>query len=241
MGGYGALCFGPINSRRFGLSLGLDLIGPENEKKCNFDCLYCELPKGEKTDKPTNLPSIQELIAALKEKLLQNPECNVITLCGNGEPTLHPELKEIILEVRKVSSMPILILSNGSTICDEKVRNALMLCDIVKLSLDSARNNSLIKVDRPIKGFDVEKIIGCMASFKKEFRGELVIEVLIVKDVNDSEEEIYPLKDALLKIAPNKIHLGTIARAPAYAVKAVSNEVLANIAEKLKPLSVTLA
>lgn len=242
MQGYGALCFGPINSRRFGKSLGLDLIGPHQEKKCNFDCLYCELPKGERTSKPANLPTISELLKALQEKLQEYPDADVVTLCGNGEPTLHPELKQIIIEVKKIiGARPLLILSNGSTICDKSVQDALMLCDIVKLSLDSARDESLKKIDRPENGFSVKNIIEAMASFRKEFKKELVIEILLVDGVNDSDLEIEPLKNALLTICPDKIHLGTIARSPAYKVKPVTKEKLENFASKLAPLAVSIA
>lgn len=240
--GYGALCFGPIKSRRFGLSLGLDLMGPDNIKRCNFDCLYCELPKGEKTSTPSNLPSILELEEALIEKLKQNPKCDVITLCANGEPTIHPKFREIVLMVKKIiGARPLLVLSNGSTICDENVRKALKLCDIVKLSLDSARSESLYKIDRPMQNFDINKIIDCMILFKKEFIGELVIEILLVDKVNDSLDEIEPLKNALLKINPDKIHISTIARTPAYDVRPAANEVLLKFIDGLRPLVATLA
>jgi len=233
--------FGPVLSRRFGLSLGVDLVG-EGVKKCNYDCLYCELPKGEKVSAIDN-PKAPELIASeVREALSKNPDIDFITLTANGEPTLYPRLYELALMLNEIKGgKKLLILSNGSTICDGEVRKALKLFDVVKLSLDSALDSSFKKIDRPINTTP-KALIEAMASFKKEFGGVLVLETLFVKNVNDSDEDIEALNEAYKKISPDRIDLSTIDRPPAYRVEAVSPERLREIAAMLdKDLMVSIA
>ncbi len=233
--------FGPVLSRRFGLSLGVDLVG-EGVKKCNYDCLYCELPKGEKVSAIDNPKAPELIVSEVREALSKNPDIDFITLTANGEPTLYPRLYELALMLNEIKGgKKLLILSNGSTICDDEVRKALKLFDVVKLSLDSALDSSFKKIDRPINTAPKE-LIEAMASFKKEFGGVLVLETLFVKNVNDSNENIEALNEAYKKISPDRIDLSTIDRPPAYRVEAVSPERLREIAAMLdKDLMVSIA
>jgi wyosine [tRNA(Phe)-imidazoG37] synthetase (radical SAM superfamily) len=233
--------FGPVLSRRFGLSLGVDLVG-EGAKKCNYDCLYCELPKGEKVSTIDN-PKAPELIALeVKEALAKNPDIDFITLTANGEPTLYPKLYELALMLNEIkANKKLLILSNGSTICDAEIRKSLRLFDVVKLSLDSALDTSFKKIDRPLET-SPKKLIGCMESFRDEYGGTLVLESLFVKGVNDSKEDVVALNEAYLRIKPDRIDLSTIDRPPAYRVEAVLPERLREIAAMLdKSLMVSIA
>lgn len=224
--------FGPVLSRRFGLSLGVDLVG-EGVKKCNYDCLYCELPKGEKVSSIDNPKAPKLIVAEVRDALAKNPDIDFITLTANGEPTLYPRLYELAGKLNEIKgAKKLLILSNGSTICDVEVREALKLFDVVKLSLDSALEASFKKIDRPIKT-SPKALIEAMAGFKKEFGGILVLETLFVKNVNDSDEDIKALNEAYKKISPDRIDLSTIDRPPAYRVEAVSSERLREIAMAL--------
>ncbi len=224
--------FGPVLSRRFGLSLGVDLVG-EGAKKCNYDCLYCELPKAEKVSSIQNAKEPSVIADDVKEALQRHTDIDFITLTANGEPTLYPKLFELATLINEFKgSKKLLILSNGSTICDAGVREALGLFDVVKLSLDSALAESFKKIDRPL-GINPQKLIGCMKSFRGEYAKTLVLETLFVKGVNDSDEDIKALNDAYKEIRPDRIDLSTIDRPPAYKVERVEEERLRGIASML--------
>jgi wyosine [tRNA(Phe)-imidazoG37] synthetase (radical SAM superfamily) len=224
--------FGPVLSRRFGLSLGVDLVG-EGAKKCNYDCLYCELPKAKKvsTIEDAKKPSI--IADEVKAALQRHTDIDFITLTANGEPTLYPKLFELATLINEIKgSKKLLILSNGSTICDASAREAFKLFDVVKLSLDSALEGSFKKIDRPL-GVNPQELIACIKSFRGEYGKTLVLETLFVKGVNDSDEDIKALNDAYKEIRPDRIDLSTIDRPPAYRVEKLEEERLREIASML--------
>ena len=228
------IIFGPIHSRRFGKSLGIDL--SPYKKQCNFDCLYCELEPAKTVDSYEDVVSVEDVVSALKGALEEYGDVDFITLTANGEPTLYPYLSELIDEINIFKgSTKTLILSNGATIDDIKVQDALLKLDEVKLSLDCATQKCLKKLDRSHKGIDVENIKSGMLAFKERYKGPLVIEILIVKTLNDSQEEIAQLNAFLLKLKPTRIDIGTIDRPPAYDVKPVSYEKLLEISHLFDP------
>ena len=232
--------FGPINSRRFGMSLGIDL--SPKQKSCNFDCVYCELKGAKPVEEIENPPSVNEIISALKEALKAHQNIDVITLTANGEPTLYPHLKELVAKANEVKGKAkILILSNGSGVRDQKICEALQGLDIVKFSLDSAVQSTFKKIDRNKSGIEVNELIKAMAKFRKEFKGELVLEILVVAGFNDKEEEFIVLNEAINEIAPHRVDVGTIDRPPAYNVKGVDTSSLEELASKIKGVPVTIA
>ncbi len=215
--------FGPVLSRRFGLSLGVDLVG-QGVKKCNYDCLYCELAKSKKVDKLDEYASVEEIVSEVSIALLKHPDIDFITLTANGEPTLYPNLSELVDRLNSIKNdKKLLILSNGSTIVDKSTQEALLKIDVVKLSLDSAREESFKKIDRPINT-NPKELIEAMSNFRDVYGGTLVLETLFVKNVNDKDEDISALNDAYLRIRPDRIDLSTIDRPPAYSVESVSEE-----------------
>ena len=229
------LTFGPILSRRFGMSLGLDL--SPFKKQCNFDCLYCELAPAQTTNTQDSIVSVKELISALKIALSNHTNIDVITLTANGEPTLYPHLEELINEIDKIKGdTKTLILSNGANITETKIQKVLNKIDIVKLSLDCVNKKGFKKLDRAMESIDIDKIVSSMQHFKRQYNGEFIIEVLFVKDINDKDDDITALKTALEKIQPHRIDLGTIDRPPAFDVQPISYEDLATIQTKLNPL-----
>jgi len=235
-----SIIFGPIPSRRFGISLGVDL--SPSSKQCNFDCLYCELDKAKTVDKMTTYPSVNEVLSAIKDSFEKHPKIDVITITANGEPTLYPDLDKLILEINKIKKeAKTLILSNGSTIYDEKVFDTLLNFDTVKLSLDCVSQKCFKKLDRIHSGIDVEKIVEGMISFSAKTKNQFVLEILFVKDLNDKEEEINLLYEAVKKINPSRVDIGTIDRPPAYDVNPVSFEVLENVANKFEGINVNIA
>lgn len=211
--------FGPVNSRRFGSSLGIDL--SPALKQCNFDCLYCELAPSATTDTQKNIVEVSTIIAELKEHL--NEKIDVITITANGEPTLYPYLDELIDELNKIKNgTQTLILSNSATLVDEKVFNSLLKLDQVKLSLDAVSESVFKRIDRPHVGIEIENIVQKVIDFSKAYNGKLFIEILFVHGLNDTKEEIKKLNETLLKLHVTRIDLGTIDRPPAYPVSGLS-------------------
>ena len=234
------IIFGPINSRRFGMSLGIDL--SPKQKSCNFDCVYCELKGAKPVEEIEKPQSVNEIISALKEALKAHQNIDVITLTANGEPTLYPHLKELVAKVNEIKGKAkTLILSNGSGVRDQKICEALQGLDIVKFSLDSAVQSTFKKIDRNKSGIEVNDLIKAMAKFRKEFKGELVLEILVVAEFNDKEEEFIALNEAINEIAPHRVDVGTIDRPPAYNVKGVDASRLEELASKIKGVPVTIA
>ncbi|HEC1231433.1 TPA: radical SAM protein [Campylobacter jejuni] len=234
------ILFGPVSSRRFGRSLGIDL--SPSKKQCNFDCVYCELDPKKAQEKQDEIISIDKIISEIKVVLEKNVEFDFLTLTANGEPSLYPHLNELILSLRSIAKdKKLLILSNGTAVLDEDKFNALLKLDVVKFSLDSAVAKTFYRIDRALKNIDLEKMIEKMADFRARFNGDLIMEILVVKDLNDNEEEFEALNQALKKIMPLRVDLSTIDRPPAYAVKKVSEEKLLELSKLIDSTPVLLA
>ncbi len=233
------IVFGPINSRRFGMSLGIDL--SPKQKSCNFDCVYCELSGAKTVNAIQDPPSVEEILVALKDALRTHQNIDVITLTANGEPTLYPYLQELINEINKLKgSSKTLILSNGSGVRDPKICEALSGLDIVKFSLDSAVQSTFKKIDRNKSGIEVNELIKAMAKFRKEFKGELVLEILVVAGFNDKKSEFEALNVAINEIAPHRVDIGTVDRPPAYNVNGVDAKKLEELAEQISGVPVNI-
>ena len=234
-----SLTFGPIPSRRFGMSLGIDL--SSNIKQCNFDCLYCELKPAKTITKQINSSKVEDIIADVKKNIKLHPNINVITLTANGEPTLYPYLEKLIDELDKIKgNTKTLILSNAGNIYDNNIQRILTKLDIVKLSLDCISEKCFKKLDRTDKSIDCNKIVEGIIRFRQLYTKELITETLFVKNINDNDKEIQLLNNILQKIKPNRVDIGTIDRPPAYDVQPVSFESLNLIASKLKGLPVNI-
>jgi len=226
--------FGPIISRRFGKSLGIDL--SPDRKICNYDCLYCELEKAKTTNEYELAPDISDILLDIKSSLKNHSDIDVLTITANGEPTLYPYLYELIEEIDKIKgNLKTLILSNGSTISKSIIQKALQKIDIVKLSLDCATQKCLKKIDRMHKGIDIENIKSGMLKFRQSYRGNLIIEILVVAGINDKESEFKALNEFLTTLKPTRIDIGTIDRPPAYNVKAVGYSRLYELSQILAP------
>ncbi|HQS67180.1 MAG TPA: radical SAM protein [Sulfuricurvum sp.] len=213
--------FGPIHSRRFGVSLGIDL--SSSTKQCNFDCLYCELAPMQAITQQHEITPIATIITDLTHALTQHPNIDVITLTANGEPTMYPYLEELIDQIDTVKGdKQTLILSNSAYLSNSKVFQALLKLDQVKLSLDAATSEVFYKIDRPAEGINIEDIISSIEKFSHVYRGKLFIEILFVRGLNDTCEEIAALNKALLPISCERIDIGTIDRPPAYPVEGLN-------------------
>lgn len=229
--------FGPVASRRFGVSLGVDL--SPDQKRCNFDCLYCEL-QGAKTVSVHNNPAPPETIAAEVAAALKQHTVDVITLTANGEPTLYPYLDRLITLLEPLKgAAKLMILSNGATLVSPDVAVSLARLDQVKLSLDCATERCFKKLDRPHTG-GLKAIIEAMIAFRNRYAGTLILEVLTVEGINDNSAEFSALADAMRLIKPDRIDVGTIERPPAYGVKGVGYEKLDELCRHLSDLPVNI-
>ncbi|WP_172201461.1 radical SAM protein [Campylobacter sp. RM16188] len=234
------IVFGPVSSRRFGTSLGIDL-SPKG-KCCNFDCVYCELTQAKIVDEISDPPSVNDVVNEIKQALKKDKNIDVITITANGEPTLYPNLAELIAELNLIKGeSKLLILSNGTGVLNPKIYNALLGLDIVKFSLDSAIQKTFLKIDRGNKDLYVSDLIEKMSEFSKEFEGELVLEILVVKGLNDTKEEFEALNLAINKISPSRVDISSIDRPPSYPVKGVSKEFLNELACEIKNIPCVVA
>ena len=228
--------FGPVNSRRLGRSLGIDLF---REKICNLNCVYCEVG-------PTTVPAnrrglhspTREILAEITE-FCADPHrlaaVDVLTVTAKGEPTLHLDLGVILRHIKSLTDKPVAVLTNGTTLADDEVREALQLADIVVPSLDAVRAESFSKVDRPARGLTVEAIINGLRDFSRAYRGRLWLEILLVRDINDADADIDALLPVLTTLRLDRIQLNTVVRPPADpGARPVAEARLAEIARRLQ-------
>ena len=228
--------FGPVNSRRLGRSLGIDLF---REKICNLNCVYCEVG-------PTTVPAnrrglyspTREILAEITE-FCSDPHrlaaVDVLTVTAKGEPTLHLDLGVILRHIKSLTDKPVAVLTNGTTLADDEVREALQLADIVVPSLDAVRAESFSRVDRPARGLTVEAIINGLRDFSRAYRGRLWLEILLVRDINDADADIDALLPVLTTLRLDRIQLNTVVRPPADpGARPVAEARLAEIARRLQ-------
>ena len=226
--------FGPIRSRRFGTSLGIDL--SPAYKQCNFDCLYCELaPAATVAGQNVSVP-VETVISELKEALERHPDIDVITVTANGEPTLYPYLDDLLKRIDFLKGEEqTLILTNSATLIDERTFETLLRFDQVKLSLDAVTADVFKKIDRPHEGIDIDRLTEAVVRFAHCYRGKLYVEILFVRGLNDSPSEIAALNRALHAVECERIDIGTIDRPPAYPVEGLSYRELHAVATQLDP------
>jgi len=205
--------FGPIPSRRLGLSLGVDLTP---FKTCSLNCIYCECGSTTcQTIKQKTFFNPDLILGEIKETLKIYPNLDYITFSGSGEPTLYKKIDYLIKKIKEITNVPIALLTNGTLLTNAKVRKQLLTVDLISPSLDSARQSSFKAIDRPHPKLKVSKIIQGLIKFRKEFKGQMWLEIFFVKNINDSSEEVQALINAVKKINPDRIQLNTIDRPPA--------------------------
>lgn len=202
--------FGPVPSRRLGRSLGVDLIPP---KTCPYDCLYCEVgPTTHQTLERREYDTdaiLRELEGYLR---LPGMELDFITLAGSGEPTLNLGLGRIIKALKKMTDTPVAVLTNGALLYLAEVRRELGSADVVLPSLDAAREETFRVINRPRPDFSLEQLLAGLKAFRLEFAGEIWLEIMVLKGLNDGEADLSALKEAIRKIAPDKVQLNTAVR-----------------------------
>jgi len=224
--------FGPIPSRRLGRSLGVNLVP---HKICSYDCLYCEVgATTATTTERKNYIVPDKIIDEIKDFINSGVKIDVITLTGAGEPTLNSSIGKLIGFIKKLTNIPVAVLTNGSLLWSNRVKKALLEADIVIPSVDSVDEKDFYKVDRPDKQIELKTILSGIKEFSYTYHGRLWLEVLIVKGINDSDFSICNLGRWASTLKAQKLQLGTIIRPPASEANPVSYERLEEIAAILK-------
>lgn len=205
--------FGPVLSRRLGFSLGIDLVP---FKTCSLDCLYCQVGRTtHKTIERRAYIALDDVIAELEKALKQNHKIDYITLSGSGEPTLNIHLGEIITTIKEMTDVPVAVLTNGTLLHLESVRNELMTADLVVPSLDTVSQEHFNEINRPHPQLNVSQMISGLESFSQVFSGKLWVEIMLIKGLNDLLEEVSEIKKVVSSINLDKIQLNTPVRPPA--------------------------
>jgi wyosine [tRNA(Phe)-imidazoG37] synthetase (radical SAM superfamily) len=232
--------FGPVQSRRLGISLGVDCIPP---KTCNLDCVYCEC--GQTTHlsmtRKEYIPA-KEIIDELKTYLAGKPTLDFITFGGSGEPTLNSKIGDIARFLKnEFPQYKRALLTNGTLFYIPEVREAAMAFDCVLPSLDAISLNVFRAVNRPAPALSLDAVIEGLVAFSKEYTGTMWVEVFIIPGTNDSPEELAHFKETLLRLSPGRVQLNSLDRPGTVKnIPVPSRERLAEIAKFLLPLPVEI-
>lgn len=247
---YPSPIFGPIHSRRLGISLGINLM-PDDGKICTFDCIYCECGFNADFRPKHHRPTLKQVSTALETKLKEmhkegiHPD--VLTFAGNGEPTVHPEFLPIIQETCRLRDLfcpaaKVSVLSNSTMSMKESVHEALLLVDNNILKLDTVDSDYITQVDRPTGKYDISEIIRSLASFQ----GHVIIQSMFMKGRigdfnvdNTTEKYVAPWMEAVKKIAPQEVMVYTIDReTPDHELKKATPEELDSIRDRVIAMGV---
>lgn len=231
--------YGPIPSRRLGKSLG---ISPIPKKTCNYACIYCQLGK---TDHMTNDPArffaVEDILEAFDRFLEKRIDFDVVTIVGEGEPTLYLDLAELISEIKKRTDKPLAVITNGSLLTEPSVQEALMLADIVLPSLDAYDEKSFKDINRPHGRLRYEDVYQGLVDFSKVYQGALWLEIMLIKGMNDDEHALKRFKERLSLIDYDKLYLNAPVRPPAERdVFPTDDETMKRFMTELKGISIDL-
>jgi wyosine [tRNA(Phe)-imidazoG37] synthetase (radical SAM superfamily) len=182
-------------------------------KTCPFDCIYCEVgPTTQQTETRLEYRAAA-IMAELSAYLDQGPpELDYITLAGSGEPTLNLASGRIIRHIKALTDTPVAVLTNGALLYLPEVRQELQAADLVLPSLDAAREESFRAINRPRPEYPLSRLIAGLEAFRREYPGQIWLEILLLRGLNDSEEELEALRQALRPLAPDKVQINTAVR-----------------------------
>jgi len=231
--------YGPVPSRRLGISLG---VSPIPKKTCNYSCVYCQLGR---TDKMTNerkmFFAVEDIINEFESILKEEIYFDVITIVGEGEPTLYLGLGELILEMKKRTDKTIAVITNGALLYDPAVRKELSYADIVLPTMDAYDESSFKVINRPIGSLSFNQVLEGLIVFSKEYSGLLWLEMMFIKGINDDLESINKYINILDEINYDKLYLNTPVRPPAEGyIEAVTSDKMIQIVNILKGISIDL-
>lgn len=202
--------FGPVPSRRLGMSLGVDLVP---YKICTLDCVYCECGVTSKlTLKRKEYILFSQVSEELKEYFSTSPKPDYVTLTGSGEPTLNRRIGDIIDFVKENFDVKVAVLTNGTLLWMPEVRKEISKADLVLPSFDAAVFDDFKRINKPAPELDLQTYLQGLIDFRNEYKGLIWLEVLILPDYNNSEANITTLKHAILQIKPDRVQINTLDR-----------------------------
>ena len=197
--------FGPIPSRRLGRSLG---ISPLPKKTCNYSCIYCQLGRTDKmTNKRQEFYKTEDIIAEFKQYLKDSDKFDIVTVVGEGEPTLAANLGELVVALKALTDKPVAVITNGALLSDPQVREELCHADMVLPSLDAYNQEISKKIDRPYGTIKFEEEFEGLKKFTHMYEGELWLEIMLVDGINDDEQSILKFQELLKEL---KAKLGPV-------------------------------
>lgn len=221
--------YGPVSLRRLGRSLGVDLVP---YKTCSYDCIYCQLGRTtRKTVARKEYAPIENIIKAVKERLAESVRPDYITLAGSGEPTLHSGLGKIITRLKGITDIPLAVITNGSLLWDNTVRQDLQDADFVLPSLDAGDAVVFERINRPHRSISFSQMVDGIATFVREFQGQVWLEIMFLAEINNTERAIESIATLTRQINPARLQLNSVFRpgAETYAT-GLSRERLEEIA-----------
>ena len=202
--------YGPVPSRRLGRSLGVDLVP---YKVCSYDCIYCQLGRTkEKTVERKPYIPVEKILDQLYQKLKAGCRADYITVAGSGEPTLNSQIGSLIHDVKKHTQIPVAVLTNGSLLWESKVRESILEADLVLPSLDAYNQEGFETINRPHPDIRFETMVEGLIAFRRQYPGEMWLEVFLLEGVNAAEADATRFKHRLERISPQKVHLNTAVR-----------------------------
>ncbi|MEW6076556.1 MAG: radical SAM protein [Thermodesulfobacteriota bacterium] len=215
--------YGPVPSRRLGRSLGIDLLPA---KICSYDCIYCQLGRtAAATIRRRPFRNAADVLTQVKKVLAGGVTADCLTIAGSGEPTLNSDIGKVIRGIKEATPLPVAVLTNGSLLSDEDVRDALMAADIVVPSLDAYNAALFEKINRPHKTIGFDRMVEGLVDFSRAFPGRLWLEIFIMDGINAAPEDAAGFKPLVDRIAPTDVYINTAVRPPAdSSVRQVSEE-----------------
>lgn len=231
--------FGPVPSRRLGISLGVDIIP---FKTCTLNCIYCECgPTTQITTERQRFLDPKILVDEIRDCLASKQHLDYITFSGSGEPTLNKDIGSMIRLIREETSIPIALLTNSTLLHRSDVRQDLLPIDLILPSLDAVDKEIFRTINKPHPDIQVQQIIDGLQQFRRQFKGQMWLEVFIVQGINDHEEELDNLHKAIKGIMPDKVQLNSLDRPPAFDnVAPVSLDTLEKIKRSWNDLPVEI-
>jgi wyosine [tRNA(Phe)-imidazoG37] synthetase (radical SAM superfamily) len=233
--------YGPVPSRRLGLSLGVDIIP---SKYCTYSCVYCQLKRTDHlTVERRAFYPVDDILDEIRRRLSEiETKPDRITFSGSGEPTLNSDIGKIINGIKKITDIPVAVITNGSLLWMQEVRNDIKNADLVVPSMDAVRQESFKKVNRPHPSLDPEKVMEGIIQFREEYSGQLWLEVLLVDGINDADDDISSLIKFVERLKPNRVQLNTVVRPPAEEFAGpLTPEALEAISQRFSPKAEVIA
>lgn len=226
--------YGPVPSRRLGLSLGVDVMP---YKVCTLDCVYCQIGRTTNVtlERKAYIPA-ETVLKELERKVAEGLEADFITMAGSGEPTLNSELGVLIDGTKAMTDIPVTVLTNGTLLYRADVRAECAKADVVLPSLDAGDEVTFQKVNRPHKDISIERLVDGISTFRREFTGQIWLEVFVAAPFNTDSEQIGKIGKYIERIQPDKVHLNTAVRPTAdQNIERLDISTMKEIARQLGP------